>query len=60
VVTVHGRLAAADLRRLERACGPALEHREVQLELRLQDVSGMDEASQVFLDVLARRGAALR
>ena len=60
VVTVRGRLAAADLRRLELACGSALEHREVPLEIELKHISGMDEAAERFLDLLARRGAELR
>lgn len=59
LVTVRGRLTARDLRRLERACGPALEQREVPLELRLSDHGNMDEAAQVFLAGLIRRGAVL-
>ncbi len=59
VVTVHGRLEARDLRRLERACGPALEYRELPLELRLLDRGGMDETARVFLAGLVKRGALL-
>jgi hypothetical protein len=58
-VTVRGQLAAADLRRLERACGPALEQREVALEVEVDDVSTIDETSQLFLAQLVRRGAVL-
>lgn len=57
IVTVRGRLVAADLRRLERACGPALEHRELALELRLADRADMDDAARLFLGGLVRRGA---
>jgi len=57
-VTVRGQLVAADLRRLESACGPALEYRELPLEIRLRD-TGMDEASRQFLDRLVKRGAIL-
>lgn len=59
VVTVRGRLVARDLRRLERACGPALEHRELPLELRLLTRRGTDEPAQVFLAGLVKRGAVL-
>ena len=59
LVTVRGRLAARDLRRLERACGPALEQREVPLELRLSEHGDLDEATQLFLAGLVRRGAVL-
>ncbi len=59
LVTVHGRLEARDLRRLERACGPALEYREMPLELRLVDRGGMDETARVFLAELVKRGAVV-
>jgi hypothetical protein len=59
VVTIKGPLLASDLRRLEHACGPALERREIQLEIRLEDVSEVDEASRAFLDGLTSRGATL-
>ncbi|MGE0813448.1 MAG: hypothetical protein AB7O28_18685 [Vicinamibacterales bacterium] len=58
-VTVYGPLVAADLRRLERACGPALEHRQPPLEIRVQESESLDEPSRVFLDRLARRGAVI-
>ena len=58
-VTVRGQLQAEDLRRLERACGPALEHRTVPLELRVREVVSMDESAQLFIDSLVRRGAVL-
>ena len=58
-VTVRGQLQAEDLRRLERACGRALEHRTLPLELRVRDVVSMDESAQLFVDSLVRRGAVL-
>lgn len=58
-VTVRGHLVAADLRRLERACGSALEHRELPLELRVRDISQMDEVCRLFLASLERRGAVV-
>ena len=56
-VTVRGHLTAADLRRLERACGPALEHRELLLELRVGDVADLDEPCRLFFSSLSKRGA---
>lgn len=58
-VIVRGPLAAGDLRRLERACGPALEHRTAHLEVRIRDASVADESSRLFLEGLVRRGAVL-
>lgn len=58
-VTVRGELRAEDLRRLERACGKALEHRTVPLELCVRDVVMMDESARLFVDGLVRRGAVL-
>ncbi|MGE0594076.1 MAG: hypothetical protein AB7G23_15350 [Vicinamibacterales bacterium] len=58
-VVVSGALGAADLRTLERACGPALEQRDVALDIEAGDVSAVDEASRVFLVGLSRRGAAV-
>jgi hypothetical protein len=56
-VTVKGRLVAADLRRLERACGPALEQRELSLEVRFVEAEVGDEPARLFLQNLAKRGA---
>lgn len=58
-VTIRGPLAAGDLRRLEQLCGPALEEREIRLEVRLVGVRAMDESSRLFITGLVRRGAAL-
>ena len=37
-ITLKGRLTASDLRRLERACGNALEHKLAPLELNVEQV----------------------
>ncbi len=56
-VELDGRLAATDLKRLERACGYALEHKTVPLEIHLERVSTIDDAARVYLDRLRARGA---
>jgi hypothetical protein len=56
-VTVSGRLAAIDLRRLEHACGPALEQQQPPLTVRLENVTGIDESARAYLDRLTGRGA---
>lgn len=58
-VDVTGRLGAADLRHLERACGPALEQRDLALDIVARDVAALDEAARLFLIGLARRGATV-
>jgi hypothetical protein len=50
--------SAEDLRRLEPACGPALEQRDTALEVDV-DVSGIGETSRLFLVRLVGRGAVL-
>ncbi|HEV3484815.1 MAG TPA: hypothetical protein VG106_05365 [Vicinamibacterales bacterium] len=59
-VTVAGHLGAADLRRLERACGPALEQRYIALRLDLTTMTGSDPVSQAFLERLVDRGARIQ
>jgi hypothetical protein len=59
LVVVRGRLQAKDLRRLERACGRALEQRDLALEVRLTDAEVGDEPSRLFLQHLMRRGARI-
>ena len=56
-VAVDGRLGASDLKRLERACRFALEHKLVPLEIHLEHVSTMDDAARAYLDRLQARGA---
>ena len=58
-IELDGRLAANDLKRLERACRYALEHKLVPLELHLEHVSTIDEAARAYLDRLRARGARM-
>jgi hypothetical protein len=59
-VTLQGRFSAADLKRLERACRYALEHKFVPLELNLEHVTSIDEAARSYIDRLRARGAHVR
>lgn len=58
-VTIAGRLSAKDLRRLERACGPALERHDVALAINVSGVTGTDAAAEAFIGRLVQRGARL-
>ena len=58
-VTISGRLRGRDLRRLEHACGPALEQKVAPLTVRVVPGSDLDESAQEYLDRLAARGALL-
>ena len=58
-VTVAGRLSAIDLRRLERACGPALERHNAALAIDLSGVTDTDASADAFLGRLLERGARL-
>lgn len=57
-VTVTGQLCGRDLGRLERACGPALEHQRPPLTLRLA-ARVIDEPAKRYLERLAERGATV-
>jgi hypothetical protein len=59
LVAVDGQLGAADLRRLERACAPALEYRPPPLDLKLDAVTSVDETARMFVRSLLASGAAL-
>lgn len=59
-ITLTGRLTARDLRRLERACGSALEHRRAPLELNVERVLSIDTAARGYLDRLRARGARIQ
>jgi hypothetical protein len=59
-VTLTGRLSAADLKRLERACRYALEHKLIPLQLNLGQVTGIDDAARFYIDRLRARGARVR
>jgi hypothetical protein len=58
-VDVRGRLQAADLRRLEHACAPALVTDPVRIELRLNHVTHMDRIAAAFVDRMTQRGAVV-
>jgi len=59
-VVLKGRLAAVDLKRLERACGPALQQRLVPLELDVRQLTSCDAAAEAYLERLRARGASIR
>jgi hypothetical protein len=58
-VVVTGRLGAADLRRLERACAPALAQRPPPLDMQLDAVTDVDKSARMFMRRLLESGAAL-
>jgi hypothetical protein len=58
-VTVTGNLGGRDLRRLERACGPALEQPRAPLTVRLASVAAIDQSARAYLDRLMQRGAVV-
>ena len=45
--------------RLERACAPALDRWPLPLDLRVEHLTGVDEAARLFLSRLVARGAVL-
>jgi hypothetical protein len=57
-VTVTGQLRGRDLGRLERACGPALEHRRPPLTVRLASTV-IDEPAKRYLERLTERGVTV-
>jgi hypothetical protein len=58
VVTVTGHLRGRDLGRLERACGPALEHQHPPLTVRLA-APVQDAPARRYLERLAERGVTV-
>jgi hypothetical protein len=58
-IAVRGELRAGDLRRLERACAPALERFPAPLDLEVDTLQAVDETSRRFVVCLLHRGAAL-
>ena len=58
-VIVTGQLRGRDLGRLERACGPALEHQHPPLTVRLAPGRAIDEPAKTYLERLAERGAVV-
>lgn len=59
-ITVNGPLNATDLKRLEHACGPALERRSLPLEIVLRGGGACDETVRAYLERLRLRGASVR
>ena len=57
---VSGRLRAADMGRLEHACGDALTREPLQLHLDLTKVTYMDQTAAAVVERLRRRGAQVR
>ena len=58
-MAVRGELRASDLRRLERACAPALEQFPVPLDIQVDTLRAVDEPARRFVVCLLHRGAAL-
>jgi hypothetical protein len=56
-VSLEGHFSARDLKRLERACRYALEHKLVPLDLDLTRVTDMDDAAREYVERLRVRGA---
>ncbi len=59
VVAVEGTLRARDLRRLERACGPAIERRR-PLRILMKPGGGMDPVARAYVAQLQARGAVVQ
>jgi hypothetical protein len=59
-VTVSGQLRGRDLRRLEHACGPALERRDPPLTVTLASPDSVDEPARAYLERLITRGAVVQ
>lgn len=57
---VTGRLTAADVRRLEHACAPALLTQDIALDIDLSAVTESDETADLIVNRLAARGARIR
>ena len=56
---MSGRLVGPEVRRLERACGPALERAQIGLHLRLVQVTAVDEVARALIGRLVERGGTL-
>jgi hypothetical protein len=56
-VTVAGALRSRDLRRLERACGSALEQALLPVTVRLTAGAPLDPGAKAYLGRLIQRGA---
>jgi anti-anti-sigma regulatory factor len=60
LVLVQGRLGAADMRRLEEACAPALITPQPNLIVDVQHVTVVDRVAQAHLNHIETRGAVIR
>ena len=60
LVLVHGRLGAADMRRLEDACAPALTTAHADLIVDVQATTGIDRVAQAHLNRIETRGGIIR
>lgn len=60
LVLVQGRLGAADMRRLEEACAPALTTPQANLIVDVQRATVVDRVAQAHLSRIATRGAVIR
>jgi hypothetical protein len=58
-ITVSGRLEGPEVRRLEQACGPALERPRIGLHLRLIQVTAVDDVARALIARLVERGGTL-
>lgn len=58
-VTVSGRLEGPEVRRLEHACGPALEQARMDLHLRLLEVTAVDDGARALISRVVERGGTL-
>jgi hypothetical protein len=58
-LTITGELTAADMRRLEYACGMALTRHPITLEIDLRRITGLDRTADAVLRFLRDRGARI-
>jgi ABC-type transporter Mla MlaB component len=58
-VTISGRLTAADMGRLEHACGAALTRETAALDIDVSKVTAMDVTAAAVLRRFAERGARI-
>jgi hypothetical protein len=58
-LTITGRLTAADMGRLEHACGLALTRHSVALTIDLRRVTALDRTADALLRRLGERGARI-
>lgn len=59
VIRIRGVLCAADLHRLERACGRLLERERLDLRLVFDAAGAMDSSARAYVDRLQARGASV-